>query len=264
VVNANARNLARVTGPVAMGLITRAAGIPVAYAVATALYLIAALLLFRLVPRPPAQGRPPVTWASIREGIAFVRSRPPILGAMALDMFAVIFAGATAMLPVFADKVLHVGEVGYGLLASAMQAGTLVMAALLLVRQPLERPGKSLLGAIAVFGLATVVFGLSRSFPLSLLSFFVAGMADQVNMTSRSIILQLSTPDELRGRVSSVSMIFIGASNELGAAESGFLAALTSATFSVVFGGVACLGVGAAIGVGVPSLRAFRTDSPHG
>ena len=145
-----------------------------------------------------------------------------------------------------------------------MQAGTLVMAALLLVRQPLERPGRSLLGAIAVFGLATVVFGLSRSFPLSLFTFFIAGMADQVNMTSRSIILQLSTPDELRGRVSSVSLIFIGASNELGAAESGFLAALTSATFSVVFGGLACLGVGTAIGVAVPSLRAFRTDSPNG
>jgi MFS family permease len=128
------------------------------------------------------------------------------------------------------------------------------MAAILLVLPPIRRAGRALLLSVVFFGAATIVFGLSRSFPVSLLAFGLAGMADQVSMTARSIIVQLSTPDELRGRVSSVNMIFIGASNQLGAAESGFLAAVSSAPFSVVFGGFACLGALGLIAWLVPSL----------
>jgi MFS family permease len=132
------------------------------------------------------------------------------------------------------------------------------MSILLLVRPPIERAGRALLLAVAVFGTATIVFGLSRSYPLSLVAMLAAGMADQVSVVSRQIIVQLSTPDELRGRVSSVNMIFIGTSNQLGAAESGFLAAWTSATFSVVFGGLASLAALGVINVRIPELRRYR------
>ena len=258
VVSATARNLGFVSGPVAMGLIVDRAGIPAAYAAAAACFGLSVALLALLRPRPAAPTRTGVSLAAIREGIGFVRSRPVILGSMALDMFAVIFAGSTALLPIFAREVLQVGPRGYGILAAGLSIGTSLMTAILLVRRPPARPGRALCLAVAVFGLATIAFGVSRAFPLSMATLVVAGMADEVSMVARSIIIQLSTPDALRGRVSSVNMVFIGASNELGAAESGFLAALTSATFSVVFGGFACLGVLAVVAALVPALRHYR------
>ncbi len=258
VVSSNVRNLAAVSGPVLMAAATKLAGIPAAYALTAGLFAISIVALARVVC-PAIEGqRARVDWESIREGIAFVRGHAVILSSITLDMFAVIFAGATALLPVFADEILDVGEWGYGILSASMQIGTLLMAALLLVAPPIRRPGRALLVSVLFFGIATILFGLSRSFPVSVLAFLLAGMADQVSMVTRSVILQMSTPDALRGRVNSVNMIFIGASNELGAAESGFLAALTTATFSVVAGGVACLGVLGTIWAGVPSLRRYR------
>lgn len=258
VVSSNVRNLAGVSGPVLMAAATKLAGIPAAYALTAGLFAVSIAALVRVVC-PPIEGRrAKVDWESIREGIAFVRRHAVILSSITLDMFAVIFAGATALLPVYADEILDVGEWGYGILSASMQVGTLLMAALLLVAPPIRRPGRALLVSVLFFGVATIAFGLSRSFPVSVLAFLMAGMADQVSMVTRSVILQMSTPDALRGRVNSVNMIFIGASNELGAAESGFLAALTSATFSVVAGGAACLGVLATIWTGVPSLRRYR------
>ncbi|MFP8878599.1 MAG: MFS transporter [Myxococcota bacterium] len=258
VVSSSVRNLAGVSGPVLMAAATKLAGIPAAYALTAGLFAVSIAALVRVVC-PPIEGRrAKVDWESIREGIAFVRRHAVILSSITLDMFAVIFAGATALLPVYADEILDVGEWGYGILSASMQVGTLLMAALLLVAPPIRRPGRALLVSVLFFGVATIAFGLSRSFPVSVLAFLMAGMADQVSMVTRSVILQMSTPDALRGRVNSVNMIFIGASNELGAAESGFLAALTSATFSVVAGGAACLGVLATIWTGVPSLRRYR------
>jgi MFS family permease len=262
VVNAMARNLGFVSGPMVMGFVVAYSGIAAAYALAGLCWAASVLLLLRLRPGEAtgvAAGR--VSLAAIREGIAYVRRRPVILGSMTLDMFAVIFAGATALLPVFAREILEVGPRGYGLLAAGLSLGTSLMTAILLAWRPPERAGRALCVAVAVFGLATIVFGLSRSFPLSLAALVVAGMADEVSMVARSTIIQLSTPDALRGRVSSVNMIFIGASNDLGGAESGFLAALTSATFSVVFGGVACLGVAAAVAWRVPALRHYRVGT---
>jgi hypothetical protein len=259
VVSATARNLGWMTGPVAMGLIVDRAGIAAAYATAAGCFALSVALLVRL-RAGPAAARARVSLAAIREGVGFVRSRPVILGSMALDMFAMIFAGSTALLPVFARDILQVGPRGYGILAAGLSIGTSLMTAILLLRRPPARPGRALCLAVAVFGLATVAFGVSRAFALSLAALVVAGMADEVSMVARSIIIQLSTPDALRGRVSSVNMVFIGASNELGRAESGFLAALTSATFSVVFGGVACLGVLAAVAALVPALRHYRVE----
>ena len=262
VLNANARNIATVSGPVAMGFIAEAGGIPVVYATAVALVGLSIVTLF-FVRSPAIEGGGiPIAWASVREGVSFVWRQKVILGSMTLDMFAVIFASVTALLPIFATDLLGVDEVGYGLLSASVQAGTLVMAVLLLVLPPIKRPGRALLIAVFFFGLATIAFGLTRSFPLAVLALAISGMADQVSMVSRSIILQLSTPDALRGRVNAVNMIFIGASNELGAAESGFLASLTSATFSVVFGGLTCLGVLAGVSVGIPSLRTYRINEP--
>jgi MFS family permease len=261
VVSATARNLGFVSGPVASGLLVDRSGIPAAYAAAGACFAVSVLLLATLPEARASASRGRVSLAAIREGIGFVRSRPVILGSMTLDMFAVIFAGSTALLPIYAREILGVGARGYGLLAASLSIGTSLMTALLLVRRPPARPGRALLLAVAVFGLATVAFGVSRAFPLSMAALVVAGMADEVSVVARSTLIQLSTPDALRGRVSSVNMVFIGASNELGAAESGFLAAATSATFSVVFGGIACLGVLSLVAWRVPGLRHYRLEA---
>jgi predicted MFS family arabinose efflux permease len=195
----------------------------------------------------------------VREGLAFVRRSPVVLGCMALDMFAVILGGATALLPVYA-KMLEVGPRGYGVLTSALEVGALAMSLLLVARRPIDRAGRVLLGAVVVYGLATIVFGLSRSFPLSVAAYAVVGMADQVSVVLRQTAIQLSTPDALRGRVSAVNMIFIAASNQLGAVESGFLAAATSPTFAVVSGGVGCLAVVAWTAWRLPDLRRYRIE----
>jgi predicted MFS family arabinose efflux permease len=177
---------------------------------------------------------------------------------MMLDMFAVIFGGANALLPVYANEILHVGPRGYGLLSSAFELGALLVSFALTALPPIRRTGRALLAAVGVYGVATVVFGVSRSFPLSVAAYLVVGMADQVSVVMRSTAIQLSTPDEVRGRVSAVNMLFINASNQLGAAESGFLAAATSATFAVVSGGIAALGVVALVAWRMPELRRYR------
>jgi MFS family permease len=172
----------------------------------------------------------------------------------------VIFGGATALLPIYARDILHVGERGYGLLASSLDVGALLMSLVLVLLPPIERAGRALIVTVAAYGVATIAFGLSRWFPLSVLAYMAVGMADQVSVVMRGTIIQLATPDAIRGRVSGVNMIFIGASNQLGAAESGFLAALTTPTFSVVSGGVASIAVVAAVAALLPALRRYRID----
>ena len=252
--------MALITGPVAMGFLVARLGLVAPYAMATVFYL-AAIVALLLLRSPTVSGeRSEVSWAAVREGVGFVWHHQPILGSIT---FAVIFAGATALLPVYAEEVLKVGPEGYGLLRAAMAIGAFSMALFLMTARPFVKPGRALLIAVFLFGIATIVFGLSRSLPLSIAAFVVAGMADQVSVTARTVILQLSTPDALRGRVNAVSFIFIGASNELGDAESGFLASLTSATFSVVAGGFACLGVWGVVLWGLPELRSWRSDEPR-
>jgi len=257
------RGLGWVSGPVLTGFLIAAHGIELCY-VAQIAGTCLALATFATVRRPIATSSgQTVTLRAIREGIGFVRRRPVIWGAMTLDMFAVLFASVTVLLPMFAKDILEVGPRGYGVLAGSLQAGQYLMALWLIVRPPLAHPGRALLLAVTTFGAATIVFGLSRNFYLSIGALALAGMADQISMITRHTLIQLSTPDELRGRVSSVNMVFIGASNQLGDVESGFLAALTSATFTVLFGGVACLAVVGLIAWRIPELRAWHPPAPE-
>jgi MFS family permease len=267
VLAASLRHLAWILGPIAMGYVRDAFDIHAPYVLAAGFYLASVACLSwlpRLRPEGSDGSASALDWATVREGLRFVWHRQSVLAPMTLDMFAVVFAGATALLPIFADEILEVGPRGYGLLRAAMGVGTFLMTLVLLVRPPFLRPGRALLVSVAIFGVATVVFGLSRWLPLSVAAFVVAGIADQVSMTTRSVLIQLSTPDALRGRVAAVNMVFIGASNELGDAESGFLAALTSATFAVVAGGVACLAVVAMVAARVPSLARDRVHDLSG
>lgn len=181
------------------------------------------------------------TWRSVLAGIGFVWRTKILLGAFSLDLFAVLLGGATALLPIYAKDILHTGPEGLGILRAAPSVGALLMS-MALIRWPMHRHvGHKLLGAVGVFGLATLVFGLSTQFWISLVALAVAGAADNVSVVIRSTIMQLDTPDELRGRVSAVNSIFIGASNQLGEFESGAVAALIGPVGSVVFGGVGTL-----------------------
>lgn len=252
-------SLARVTGPAFAGLVIAAQNIATAYLVQVALIATSIATLTFVRGRSATQtGRSGMSLAAVREGIAFVRRKRVVLGAMTLDMFAVIFGGATALLPIYANDILQVGPRGYGLLTSSLEIGAVLTSAVLIALPPIQRMGRALIIAVAVYGLATIAFGVSRSFPLSVLAYVVVGMADQVSVVTRQTLIQLSTPDELRGRVSSVNMVFIGASNHLGAVEAGFVAALTSATFAVVSGGIACLSVLAVVTAKIPELRRHR------
>ena len=180
-------------------------------------------------------------FARIAEGVRFVRARPVVLGAISLDLFAVLLGGATALLPIYARDILHVGPIGLGLLRSAPAAGAF-MVAFYLTRRPIARSaGAKMFAAVATFGVATIVFGLSRIFPLSLFALFVLGASDMVSVQVRSAMIQFATPDTMRGRVSSVSSLFIGASNELGEFESGTTAALVGTVPAVVLGGIGTL-----------------------
>jgi MFS family permease len=221
---------------------------------------ILSLVFLRLLPvELPKRG---VSVQSVLEGIRFVRSRQAILGAMTLDMFAVIFGGATALLPVYAEEILDVGSLGYGILAASLDVGALGMSIALIFLPPIRRTGRTLLIGVLLYGIFTIIFGLSRWFPLSIAAYAMIGVSDQLSVVARQTTIQLATPDDLRGRVTSVNMLFIGASNRLGAVESGSVAAVTSPAFAVVSGGAACLGVLAVVAAGMPELRRYRIPRP--
>ncbi|GIW45908.1 MAG: MFS transporter [Candidatus Binatia bacterium] len=249
--------LAFATGPALSGMVIASAGISAAYGAVAAFLVVAIVSLTRVRPSWPQGAGRAVGWREMVQGVQFVSSRPVVWGCMLLDMLAVIFGGAAALLPVYANEILKVGARGYGILSASLEAGALTTSLVLMLLPPIRRAGMTLLGAVVVFGVATIVFGLSRWFPLSVAAYMLAGMADQISVIMRSTIIQLNTPDRLRGRVSAINFMFINASNQLGAVESGFVAALTSPTFSVVSGGVGCLVVVAIIAARVPALRHY-------
>jgi len=259
-INSTMQALAFATGPTVAGAAIASFGIAAAY-IAYGVFVLLSMTAMVWVPAVRSQSRSGVGWNAIREGLHFVWSRPVLLGAMTLDMFAVIFGGARALLPIYATDILDAGAFGYGLLYAASEVGALLMSILLLVLPPIDRIGRALLLSVAAYGIATMAFGISRSFVLSLVAFTAVGMADQVSVITRTMTIQFLTPDELRGRVSAVNSIFISASNQLGAVESGFVAALTNATFSVVSGGLGCLAVVGIVAARVPALRNYRTGN---
>ena len=261
VVNSTLQSFASVTGPALGGVLIAWQGIPFAYAVHAALMLVAIAALLRLnIPPAKGKGRAGVHLGAMREGLVFVWSRPVMLGAMTLDMFAVIFGGAKALLPIYAVDILHSDASGYGVLSASLEVGALLMAVALVALPMPSNTGRTLLASVAAFGVATVLFGASTSLALSVLAYAAVGAADQVSMVMRQNAIQLATPDELRGRVTAVNSVFVNASNQLGAVESGIVAAATNAVFAVVSGGLACIGVVTYIAWRLPELRRYRTS----
>jgi MFS family permease len=232
---------ATISGPALGGFLYALGPVPV-YSICIAGFVGAALIVARLGGRRYTPLQTEATrYERVAEGVKFVRSRPVVLGAISLDLFAVLLGGATALLPVYARDILHVGPLGLGFLRSAPAVGAFSMA-FFLTHWPIKNlVGAKMFGAVAIFGLATIVFGLSTWFPLSLFALFVLGASDMVSVNVRGSLIQLSTPDAMRGRVSSVSMLFIGASNELGEFESGTTAALMGTVPAVVAGGIGTL-----------------------
>jgi MFS family permease len=238
-------------GGAALGGLLFAIDAVVLYAAGLGL-LAAALVLTLLLRRPEAavleSGEPPHALEQMLGGLRFIRATPIILGAISLDLFAVLFGGAVALLPLYARSILHVGPLGLGILRSAPAVGALV-AGVRLARRPLGgRAGRTLFVSVGVFGASMVVFGLSRWFLVSWLALAVSGLVDMFSMNIRSTTVALATPNALRGRVNAMENVFISASNELGAFESGFAAALVGAVPAVVAGGA--LTIGLALGWG--------------
>ena len=229
-----------VAGP-ALGGFIYVGGAQAVYAVCAVLFALAGALVMGVrYDHAPAASRE-MSWATLMAGVHFVRHRPVVLGAISLDLFAVLLGGATALLPIFAKDILHTGPWGLGLLRAAPAAGAFTLS-LLLTRWPItRRAGHVLLGAVALYGAATLVFGLSTSFGLSMAALVVAGAADMVSVVIRQSLVQLDTPDDMRGRVSAVNSVFIGASNQLGEFESGVTAALLGPVGSVLLGGIGTL-----------------------
>ncbi|MFP4906105.1 MFS transporter, partial [Paraburkholderia sp. BR14261] len=219
----SANQTANIVGPALGGLLYGIGATP-AYAACSLAFAAAATLSGTIPLRAKPPARAPVTLESVFSGIAFIRSQPVILGALSLDLFAVLFGGATALLPVFARDILHAGPIALGLLRSATAAGALA-GSIWLAHFPLRRrPGLAMFGGVIVFGCATIAFGLSHDIVVSLMALAVLGASDVVSVVVRTSLVQLRTPDEKLGRVSAVNSLFIGTSNQLGEFESGLTA----------------------------------------
>lgn len=244
-----------VAGP-AVGGMLYVLGPAVVFGTGAATFALAACLIAAVSYRPaPVSERPRVSWATLSAGLSYIRSKPVVLGAISLDLFAVLFGGATALLPIFAAQVLHVGPLGLGVLRSMPAAGAVATAVTLAWIPLRRRAGPRLLAAVATFGIATIVFGLSSNLFLSMAALFVIGAADMISVFVRQSLVQGETPDAMRGRVAAVNTVFIGASNELGEFESGTLAALIGAVPAVVAGGVATVLVAVCWARFFPALR---------
>ncbi len=241
-VNSTTWQLSTIVGP-AIGGIVYLFGAPVVYATVALLLAAAVVLMFGVRAPAPARSAQSVTFDSLLEGLRFVFRRKIILGAISLDLFAVLFGGAVALLPAYASDILKIGPDGLGLLRAAPGVGAVVVALVFTWKPLAQRVGPAMLWGVALFGVATVIFGLSESFAVSLTALAVLGAADMVSVYIRHMLVQLETPDEIRGRVSAVSAVFIGASNELGEFESGVTAAWWGLRPAVVVGGVASIAI---------------------
>ena len=255
--------VASVLGPAVGGLVIASAGVAWCYATNAASFLcvIVAVLAMRDVPVAAAHERARVSWAAAREGLAFVFGAPLIRSTMLLDFFATFFASATALLPIFAQDVLKVGARGYGLLSAAPSVGAVIAAAAMVpLAERIRRRGPVLMAWVAVYGAATVVFGLSRNFPLTFFCLAMTGVADTVSVVIRNLVRQLATPDWIRGRMTSVNMIFFMGGPQLGELEAGLVAQAFGAPLSVVTGGIGCVLSVLWVAWRTPALRAYRRE----
>jgi hypothetical protein len=254
---ASTGQVAQIGGPALGGLLIALFGVAAwTYLIASVLGLVFVALLATIPAIPPARSVGGRSLADLFAGLHFIGRSPVFLAAMTLDLFGVLFGGAVALLPIFARDILRVGPEGLGVLRAAPALGALAMALTMTRLRPWQRPGRVLLLVVAGFGLATVGFGLSRSLPLSLACLALVGACDSVSGVIRGTLQQMVTPDRLRGRVAAVEKVFVGFSNELGAFESGAVAALFGPIVSVVSGGLVTLAVAAAVAWIWPALVA--------
>ena len=262
--NTGGFHMASIAGPLlAGGLLYSFRSAAVVYIVDTAALLVLVVLLAFVRGRAYTPSSEPTSFRTLLAGISFVWRTKLILGAITLDMFAVLLGGATALLPLYAEQILHVGPVGLGALSAAPALGALTMAFVLAHLQPMQRAGHALLWSVAGFGVATIIFGISTSFTLSLAMLFVTGACDNISVVIRHTLVQILTPDDMRGRVAAVNSMFIGASNELGASESGLVAQYFGPIVSVVSGGIGTLLVVLAVALTWPQVRRYRKLGDH-
>jgi MFS family permease len=250
---------ASITGHASAGFFIAWFGVHVTFYIVLAYVLIAALLISFIKKKPVVYAPQNVKrWESMKEGLQFVFTNKIMLGAISLDLFAVLFGGVKALIPEFAERILKVGPIGFGWLNAAMDIGSVIMITTLTLRPMKSRQGYKLMYVVAGFGLCIIIFGLSKIFFLSFLALMLAGMFDGVSVIIRGTILQLTTPDHMRGRVSSVNSMFINSSNELGQFESGFMSRAMGTIPSVIFGGCMTLVVVVATWLKAPGLRKFQ------
>jgi MFS family permease len=251
--------IAAVTGPAVAGILMGYTNITIAFAFVCSFVFVSFFIFQRIKPKP-VSWKPGAqkTWDSVKEGLRFVFHNKALFGAMSLDMFAVLFGGATALLPVFAIDILHIGPQGLGWLVAATYLGNFIAIGLLTLKPMKRKQGKKLLYVVAGFGLCILVFAISRNFWLSFAALFVSGLFDGVSVIVRGTIVQLFVPDEMRGRVSAVNSIFINSSNELGQFESGVAASLIGTVPSVIFGGCMTILVVIVTWIKAPTLRKFQ------
>jgi len=257
--NSSLFQISSVVGP-AIGGFVIAWSVPAAYLISASGTVIFLLAFSRVrLLRPQEKGSNLRPLQSLVEGIQFVWRKRLLMTVISLDMFAVMLGGAVYLLPIFAKDILEVGETGYGWLNAAPAAGAFLMALLVAHAPPMKRAGRNLLLAVAGFGVATVIFGYSTNFWLSMVMLFATGALDNISVVIRHTLVQTLTPDSMRGRVSAVNGVFIGASNEIGGFESGVVAQWFGPVFSVVSGGVGCIAVVLASAVASPKLRRLRS-----
>lgn len=251
--------IASITGHASSGFLIAGFGVNKTYGIILLIALISALFLMRIEKKPIlAKSTDVSAWQSVKEGLRFVYQNKIMLGALSLDLFAVLFGGVVALVPEFADRILMVGPIGFGWLNAAIDIGSILTIVLLTLRPMKKKQGERLFYAVGGFGLCIILFGLSDIYWISFLTLLLAGMFDGVSVVIRGTILQLTTPDHMRGRVSSVNSLFINSSNELGQFESGFAAKALGTVPSVLFGGCVTLLVVVITWLRAPSLRKFE------
>lgn len=250
---------ASITGHASAGFFIAGFGVHVTFCIILGYVLIAAALISLIAKKPASNQQKDVkAWDSVKEGLQFVFNNKTMLGAISLDLFAVLFGGAVALIPEFADKILKVGPIGFGWLNAAMDIGSVIIITILTIWPMKKKQGYRLMYAVSGFGLCIILFGFSTWYWLSFMALLIGGMMDGISVIVRGTILQLTTPDDKRGRVSSVNSMFINSSNELGQFESGFMAKAMGTVPSVIFGGCMTLVVVLFTWFKAPGLRKFE------